>query len=249
MTKLKFNTQRYRTALVLALLLSACTALEAQGIAVTNDTQSIQVVNLTVRVNGDSKKVELELKNAGNSPLLGVTYLTNKDLFIATFGYGEEQSMTEYYLPKDRIAAGKVFKTTITGDLTMVQVTVGGAVFKDHDEGDPLLCERIKADQAGMEARAKQLLAVLKDPSPGTLTADEIAKLEATIKALPDAAPSKKMSARGRRAFLYGQQTERETVLQSIAELKKRMKVTELDREDEYKYLRKHSAEVAEVLQ
>jgi flagellar motility protein MotE (MotC chaperone) len=81
------------------------------------------------------------------------------------------------------------------------------------------------------------------------LTADEIAKLEATIKALPDAAPSKKMSARGRRAFLYGQQTERETVLQSIAELKKRMKVTELDREDEYKYLRKHSAEVAEVLQ
>jgi hypothetical protein len=261
MVKLKLThcKQCFHSALSATLFCGWLSA--SDDLKVTNDTQSIQIIKSTVSINGDSKKVELELKNAGNSPLLGVTYLTNKDLLLATHGYGTEIAYTESYLPKDRIAPGKDFKATISGDLEMVQVTIAGAVFKKGDEGDPLLAERIRADFEGMAVRARQVLSLLQTPGPGPLTNDEVAKLEAKIKALSDVQPSKKLSARGRQAFLYGQQTQREFAMQSIAELKSEMKrwwlATEglddseryLDKDQKYKDLRKYHAEVAEVLQ
>lgn len=239
--------------IVLLLLVNVFLAapLCAQNVQVTNDCPSIQIISQTPGTDAfGNRKLKLEMKNAGDSPLLAVIYFTNKDLLIAQHGYGPSghAGATKIMQGKypSRVNPGKTFEAELEQPFPeTVQFTIGTAVFRNgKDEGDLEEAESIRAEFAGQTARARQLLPLLKTPPAGKITKQELIDLEAKVKALTDLQPPKKLSQKARDMFRNAQKDQSDDVLHLIYELKD----TGGDREFWYPQFRQSAERILEVL-
>lgn len=265
------GTKQMKEILLFLMLSQLAVVVNAQiahgGVEVKTDCPSIEIVNVSVQeyqelgMPGANLDINLVLRNRGSAPLVGATYAMNKELLLAQHGAGTASAMIQPYGKRDKVLPGRTFQISLTVPIEIVSITIAAASFEGNkNEGDPYMWERMRANMEGIDARAKQLLSLLR-PTGTAMTDKEVSKLEAQVRSLPDDVQApRKFSAKAREEYRNGFRVGKQSILFSIAELKRQIKERNdigqslgiaksersLKQEDAYQFLRAQVPEVAQ---